>query len=218
MILLGIDTATGPFGAALWKEGALAGYRECLQPGRQSAELMPMIETLLAETQTSYHQLTAIACSVGPGSFTSIRVGLAAARGLCLSLGIPGWGLTTLEVMAFGQQHAQSNAALTCLIAAGKGEFYAQSFAPEGRQPGALNEAMVAPLERIFETMPAGCHLISNAALPAPHTLASPRADHLATLAAIKKGGLALSPFYIRPPDAKPMDTTNRRDMMTPNS
>ncbi len=215
MVLLGIETATGPFSVALWKHGAVAALRQSPHSHQQSAQLLPMIEAMLAETQTTFSELTKVACSVGPGSFTSLRVGLAAARGLCLSLGIPGLGLTTLEIMAHGQQPKLTQPIITCLLGAGKGEMVGQSFVHDAALTHA-SEPRVARAEELIAAMPSGAALVSNQPLEQPAILAAPRADHLVMLAAKRGSGQPLSPFYVRPPDAKPMDTSPKRDMIPP--
>ncbi|MCE2927697.1 MAG: tRNA (adenosine(37)-N6)-threonylcarbamoyltransferase complex dimerization subunit type 1 TsaB [Rickettsiales bacterium] len=215
MIILAIDTATGPFSAALWKDGAVIALRECQESSRQSALLLPMIEDMLTSTETTYQQLTAIACSTGPGSFTGIRVGLAAARGLTLSLGLTAWGFSTLEIMAFGCLTQTKQRYVTSILSAGKGEVYAQTFNCNDTF-SAASEATVSPIEHVLQAMPDDAAIISNIQIDRPFTFASPRADHLVMLAAKRQAGQPLSPCYIRPPDAKPMDSAIRRDMINP--
>src|SRR5438105_2329637 len=95
--ILAIDTATGPCSVAVWKNGSIAAYCEELRTSAQSTMLMPMIEKALLKSHTEYGDLSAVAATIGPGSFTGIRVGLAAARGIAFAAGIKGLGFTTLE-------------------------------------------------------------------------------------------------------------------------
>ena len=99
--ILAIDCATGPCSVAIWKSGKIAAYAENIKPASQSAILMPMVENALKTSGIGYRELTAIACTVGPGSFTGIRVGLAAARGIAFASGVKELGFTTLEAMAY---------------------------------------------------------------------------------------------------------------------
>lgn len=191
--ILAIDTATGPCSAAVWKDGAVAAYREELKPSQQSACLMLMVERALADSHITYADLTAVACTTGPGSFTGIRVGLAAARGIAFASNIPALGFTTLEVLAFANPAAPSLAILN----AGKGEVYYQGF--NGK---ALFEPSIGTLEAAKARLP-DATIIGNMADSRLATF--PRADLLATLAAGGAQAQPLHPFYIREPDAKPM-------------
>src|SRR5688572_14347483 len=105
MLLLALDTAGPDCAAALARSAPrgceiVARRSECL--GRGHAErLMPMIAELLAETATSFTHIRRIVVTTGPGSFTGIRVGVAAARGLALALAVPAVGVGSLEALAF---------------------------------------------------------------------------------------------------------------------
>ncbi len=187
--ILAFDTSTGPMSVALRKGGKLLYYQEETSSSRQSALLLPMIDRALKEGGLGYKNLSAIACTVGPGSFTGIRVGLATARGICLAGGIKGLGFTTLEVMAHAAK--TSGRAVLAVLNAGKGEQYYQGFNAKG-------EALFAPKLGLAEA----------AAMPEGYvtTTAAPRADALADLAATADFAASLQPFYIRAPDAIPLN------------
>ena len=112
-MLLAFDTAGPHCAVALVRaEGGvlrlLASRGEPMAKG-QAERLFPMLETVLAEAGTAWPDLQAIACGVGPGNFTGVRVGVSAARGLALSLGVPAFGITAFEMMraeADGGRHA----------------------------------------------------------------------------------------------------------------
>jgi tRNA threonylcarbamoyladenosine biosynthesis protein TsaB len=193
MTILALDAATGPCSVAVWKDGRIAAYLENLKPVMQSASLMPMVEEALAQSGTRYSDLSGVACTVGPGSFTGLRVALAAARGICFAAKVKGLGFTTLETMAFAAGETPVLAALN----AGKGEYYYQAF--HGKP---LFEPRLGTLE-VARAFAPGARLIGNA--PDAEGPAFPRADTLARLAAAgPDAACALQPFYIRPPDAKP--------------
>ena len=210
--ILAIDTATGPCSAALWKNGKVAAYVEDAGPTMQSARLVPMIEKAMRQAGVGYGDLTAVASTIGPGSFTGIRVGLATASGIAFAAGIPGMGFSTLEVMALSasfyarpDQHY-----ILSLLNAGKGEWYYQGFrlTKSWRE---IEPARVGTLQEALESVRTPALVAGNAGpLPAdyfPVPVAFPRADALAAMAAMEDpaGALPLKPFYIRPPDAKPM-------------
>lgn len=191
-VILALDTATGPCSAAVWKDGRVASYVENLKPAVQSTALMPMAEDALKKAGITYQDLTLVACTTGPGSFTGIRVALAAARAIAFAANIPGAGFTSLEVLAFASQQDK----VLALLTAGKGEHYYQHF------PG--GEPTLGTLEQAAQGGPV--FTIGNAMIPGftASEITFPRADALAALAASKTDYAELSPFYIRPPDAKP--------------
>lgn len=71
----------------------------------QAERLMPLVEEMLAEAGLGWRDLAAIGVGTGPGNFTGVRISVAAARGLALSLGIPAIGVTTFEALSFGLSH-----------------------------------------------------------------------------------------------------------------
>ena len=98
MTVLAFDCAVSGLGVAVVRDGArLAGLRE---GGRdQAARLLPAIESVLAEAAIDRRELALVAVTIGPGSFTGVRVGLAAARGLAVGLAVPLAGITTTAVL-----------------------------------------------------------------------------------------------------------------------
>ncbi len=98
MTVLAFDCAVTGMSVALVRDGVrLAGLAE---EGRdQAARLLPAIASVLAEAQVDRRDLSLIAATVGPGSFTGVRVGLAAARGLAVGLGVPLAGIPTTSVL-----------------------------------------------------------------------------------------------------------------------
>jgi len=195
MNILAIDTATGPCSVALWKNGGISAYVENVKPIMQSASLLPMIEEALAISNLTYKNLSAIACTIGPGSFTGIRVGLASARGIAFAAGIKTLGFTTLEVLAFAARKDAET--VLAIVNAGKGEVFYQAYKTDPWQ--SLYESALGTLEKATASVDKP-HIIGYGT----NTIAFPRADALAELAATRAASAqALKPFYIRPPDAK---------------
>lgn len=95
MLILAFDTATSTATAALVRDGELLGERAV-----GSRELLAAIDGLLEDAGVLPAALDAVACGIGPGSFTGVRIGLAHARGLALALGIPVAGVSTLAALA----------------------------------------------------------------------------------------------------------------------
>src|SRR5215831_6135265 len=97
MLTLAFDTATGAATSALVRDEDVLGERT----GR-AAEVLADADELLRGAGLAPRDLDRIAVGVGPGSFTGVRIGLAAARGLALALDLPVAGVSTLEALAAG--------------------------------------------------------------------------------------------------------------------
>lgn len=194
-VILAIDSSVGVSSVAIWQAGNIVSYLENKESSMQSARLMPLVEACLQAAKLPYSSLTHVAATVGPGSFTGIRIGLAAARGIAYAASIPCLGFTTLEVM-----HAAG--AELCIINAGKGEVFYQYHGKEKTEPA------IGYLPEILSNYPSAT-IASSVALPAGYqtpAITHPRADALARLAATNPDRAHEAvPFYIRPPDAKPM-------------
>jgi tRNA threonylcarbamoyladenosine biosynthesis protein TsaB len=98
--VLGIETSTSQAGVALVERGRLVLARAHARPQQSAERLLPLIAEVLAEAGWERRDLARIGVSVGPGSFTGLRVGIACAQGLSLGLGIPLLGVTSLRAMA----------------------------------------------------------------------------------------------------------------------
>lgn len=99
--ILNIETTTKNCSVSLSKSGKLIALKEINDGGYSHAEnLHPFIDLLLQETQLDYKDLAAIAVSKGPGSYTGLRIGVSAAKGLCFALEIPLISMDTLEALS----------------------------------------------------------------------------------------------------------------------
>jgi len=220
MLVLAIDTA-GPYCAvALARSGAdgvevLTSVSENI--GRCHAErLMPIVESALGQASHSFHDLDRVTVTVGPGSFTGVRVGIAAARGLALALGIPAVGVGTLDALAFPILHAESVGAVVAVLDAKRGELYALACDVASGGPLVAAEALpVAALTRRLAGAPepliltgSGAPIVA-AALPGrsvriARTAISPDIADVARLGAEAEAGGWPVPLYLRGADAKP--------------
>lgn len=153
----------------------------------QSKRLLQMVEEALAGSNIGYADLSSVACTVGPGSFTGIRIGLASARAIGFAAGIPVNGFSALATVAFAELERQ-NTPVKAILNAGKGEAICQDF-------GANLQELSAPgLVKMAQDM----------------LIQAPRADMLARLAAFyPQLRVEPLPFYVRPPDAKLPQETN---------
>ncbi len=101
-MLLAVDTSTSQLGLALYDGASVLAELAWTSRARHTAELAPALTGLLARTGHRMPDLTVIGVAIGPGSFTSLRVGLAFAKGLALARKLPIVGVPTLDVVAAG--------------------------------------------------------------------------------------------------------------------
>ena len=94
-----MDTSAGACSAALWEDAIIFERTKEMQRGHAEA-LLPMILSVMRDADRRFTDLDLVAVTVGPGAFTGLRVGLAAARGIALAAGLPCFGVTTLEAIA----------------------------------------------------------------------------------------------------------------------
>ncbi|MDZ7261012.1 MAG: tRNA (adenosine(37)-N6)-threonylcarbamoyltransferase complex dimerization subunit type 1 TsaB, partial [candidate division KSB1 bacterium] len=132
--MLGIETATEVCGVALTEdEDLIAEYR--LNLDRSHAErLVPAIERITNDAQLSLKELQLIAVSIGPGSFTSLRIGLATAKGLAFSLALPLVSVVSLDALAVQAPTFWGGFQICALITARKHEAYAAFYRKQSEQ------------------------------------------------------------------------------------
>jgi tRNA threonylcarbamoyladenosine biosynthesis protein TsaB len=164
MRILAIDTALEACSVAVFDtEGGSRARSRSLPMARGHAEaLMPLIATVMSDARTEFGELDRIAVTVGPGSFTGLRVGVAAARGIGLAAGKPVVGLTTLAAMAVPFIDADDTKSLLVVIDARHDHVYMQLYGPGGR-------TLVAPRvvhlrDAIRAAMASPTRIVGNAA------------------------------------------------------
>ena len=118
-MLLAIDTSTSWISLGLY-DGTYVLYEETWQSQHHhTVELAPAIERMFTRTGTKSEDLTGVAVAIGPGSFTSLRIGLAAAKGFALALKIPVVGVPSLDVIARSQP-PETDKPLLAVLQAGR--------------------------------------------------------------------------------------------------
>ena len=138
MLILGIESSAKAASCALVRDGVLVGqYFQC-SGLTHSATLLPMAEQLLASTGTDKTVLDAVAVAQGPGSFTGIRIGVAAAKGLCWALEKPAIGVSTLESMAWNGANRGEGALICCCMDARRSQVYNALFTIKDGRPERL--------------------------------------------------------------------------------
>ena len=153
--LLALDTSTPCTALALGRGGgdadglvAQATHDDRAAPA--SSLLAPRISALLEEAGITPRQLGAIACGVGPGTFTGTRVALATAKGLAFALPCPLFALSTLASLAGG---ATRDGEVLALLDARRGEVYAARFVLAEEGPRALGEPRCCPIGQVLTDM-----------------------------------------------------------------
>jgi len=213
MRILAFDTAAAACSAALWRDGKVRAHRfEAMERG-QSERLLPMLDEVLAEAGETYAGLDLLAVTVGPGAFTGLRIGLAAARGLALAANLPCLGVTTLEAVAHAvPEAARSGDGLLVALETKREDIYTQTFANDLRpldearaaDPGALE--LPAGLVRPVAAGDAAARLPAKLAESTAPGDGLPDATVIADLAARRwRPGQETpppQPLYLRPPMA----------------
>ncbi|MFC2107723.1 tRNA (adenosine(37)-N6)-threonylcarbamoyltransferase complex dimerization subunit type 1 TsaB [Bacteroidota bacterium] len=128
-LLLNIETATPICSVAISQDGELLAIRESKEKNSHSAKLNTFIEEMMEEAKVSYKDLDAVAVSMGPGSYTGLRIGVSAAKGFCYAMDIPLIGIPTLMSMANGAKNLIKEDMLLCpMIDARRMEVYCALF------------------------------------------------------------------------------------------
>jgi tRNA threonylcarbamoyladenosine biosynthesis protein TsaB len=218
MLILAIDTALDACAAAVLDTDAgklIAQESQAMKRGHAEA-LMPLIARVMKASGIAFAALDRIAVTTGPGSFTGLRVGLSAARGIALAAAKPVVGLTTLTAYAAPFVGENSAHPILSAIDARHDHVYFQLVSGDG---GSLVKAKVAPISEAIEASRLSApHLVGNAAgiladrwpsdAPAPFKVdvqPAPDINWVAWVgAAVDPETAPARPYYLRAPDAKP--------------
>ncbi len=133
-VILNIDTSMGTAGVCLSKAGSVLALAESQDQKNHSAWLHPTIQRLMGETGLRPGDLQAVAVTAGPGSYTGLRVGMAAAKGFCYALDIPLIAENTLNMMAFAAREQLPGAdLLSPMIDARRMEVFTAVYEKDGK-------------------------------------------------------------------------------------
>jgi tRNA threonylcarbamoyladenosine biosynthesis protein TsaB len=216
MNVLAIDTAAGLCAACVYEASAGVVRGRCvLDIGKGHAEhLMGVIESALAEAKLAYSDIDRIAVSVGPGSFTGVRVGVSVARGLALALDKPAIGMTTLEALATEARMCFPDRAIAAVLDGRRGDLYFAGFDQAGvllSGPAAvsIDAARAFALQKNAVLAGSGTDLVIAGEHGYDFDIASRKATAeigtYARLAAMREPPFEKpKPLYLRGADAKP--------------
>ena len=218
MRVLAIDCALDACAAAVFDSAAgsiIASQTRIMVRGHAEA-LMPLIARIMDEAEVEFKELDRIAVTVGPGSFTGLRVGISAARGIALAAAKPAIGLTTLAALAAPHIADHATTPVVAAIDARHDHVYMQVFGPGGRallapRIATLRDAVRAATNGPARIVGSAAALIARAwpaGEPLPALVDQRAAPDIAWIARL---GAAASdaegppkPLYLRAPDARP--------------
>ena len=153
MRILGLDTSTSVASVAISEDGRIVA--EDFYPRQGTGErsvaksnhaeiILPLIDSVLQRAGVGLSEVTGIAVSVGPGSFTGVRIGLSTVKGLAYGTGMPAAGISTLQAIA--ARVAGFEGIVCPILDARKGEVYASVFRKHGNQLERLTEDALMPI------------------------------------------------------------------------
>ena len=212
-MLLALDTATELLHLALVRGDRSWTRLERAGPGRSHSErLLPTLEALLVEAGAGPGDLTGVVACVGPGGFTSLRIGVATAEGLGLT-GLPTWGFSAFALRAEALRHAGAQGPLWVLLDGQRGEAFVQRWAA-GSPTGPAEKLPLARLAPRLEGEPwwapeAFTSRVVEALARPPIPLREEGVATLAGLVALARRvaqgppEAPLAPFYLRETDAE---------------
>jgi tRNA threonylcarbamoyladenosine biosynthesis protein TsaB len=219
-VLLGFDCSGGACSAAILAGGdTLARRSEPMAQGH-GERLLSLLRETLAAAGLGFAALDAIAVTVGPGRFTGLRVGIAAARGLALALGRPALGIASFAAIAEAARRERPGRPMLAVIDSGREELFAQGVEAEGRPAGppriATARALAAELAgRAMLLAGDGARLVARALAERGTAIELVAAgpippEAVAALGLAELRGLAPGvqppaprPIYLRAPDAR---------------
>ena len=236
MNILGIDTATTGCSVAVEIDGEIAARQWQEMERGQAERLNPMIGEVMGQAGLTFDGLTGIGVTIGPGAFTGLRIGLAAARAIGLAARVPVIGITTFAALARAVPGSElSGRTLVIAVNGKRRDVFAQTSDDQGNflsEPGTLDP------ETVPDSLPRGPVLIAGDGGPAlvralegcseagdgpenrvrfSTAMRPPDAAHVAALAAqaLASGesphlDALPRPLYIRPPDARLPDRGRR--------
>jgi tRNA threonylcarbamoyladenosine biosynthesis protein TsaB len=221
MKILSIDTTHGDCSVALLSDGEILAHITDKEEGKQAERLLSIVESVLAESKLGYSDLSAVAVNVGPGSFTGVRIGMAAAKGLNLVHKMPLIAVTSFESVAYQSKNFEKN--ILVVLDAKRGQVYCQMFAKKMSEPALIgyNEILDAMSEDNFVITGNGCDFVKETLLNNNFKFLVEKDDAVSdsiSIAYVAADKLAkkdysddIYPLYIRNPDAKIAVVVNKK-------
>lgn len=222
MLILALDSSAAPASAALLEDGKILSEFYINTKQTHSQTLMPMVESVLKLTNKTLDDVTCMAVSAGPGSFTGVRIGVSCVKGLSMTRNIPCAGVSTLRAMA---ENARQLTGIVCAVMDARcGQVYNALFRAESGKLTRLCDDRALPIAELLEeckTFTEKIYLVGDGAELCYKTFAAIRAELLqpqlrfqrasgvamAAQEMIENGQTvtpdALMPIYLRLPQAE---------------
>jgi tRNA threonylcarbamoyl adenosine modification protein YeaZ len=145
-VILAFEASTNQLSVAIYADGVIRAMKMAEAAFGQAASLVPLAVSALAEADIDFAIVSHVAAGRGPGSFTGLRVSLAAAKGVCLAHDLPGLGISGLEALAYSCGDEDGDLPILCLADTRRGNVYAQFFAADMTSQGDIFEAQIEQL------------------------------------------------------------------------
>ncbi len=213
MLWLGVSTSTDICSVALARDERLLAALDA-PPGRRHAELLfGLLDELLATAGVERGELGAVACDVGPGSFTGVRVGVASCQGLAFALGIEAHGVRSLDAVldavldAAVETPGDASRPIAAVLDGGRGEVFVAARDPLGAEVRSPEVRRVSELSEWLASL--GRPRVVGSAALAPHAEgfafapSTPSGAKVLASArrAASRGRAPLAPVYVRAPE-----------------
>lgn len=220
MRVLAIDTALGACSACVLDTGArspIAIEQTAMDRGHAEA-LMPMIERVMGRTEGGFSSLDRVAVTIGPGSYTGLRVGISAARAIAFAAGIPAVGVSTLAASAAPFIGREGGRVVAAAVDAKHGQVWFQALNAQGKQLVSVRQVNHRDAARAIGAGPVS--LVGSAALAVANEAwaigldalvvddaKAPDVTWVARLGLIADPASAPPrPLYLKPPETTPQD------------
>ena len=153
MLILALESSAKAASAAVARDGKLLDLEFRNDGLTHSVTLLPMAEQALRSCGLTIRDVDAVAVSRGPGSFTGIRIGVSAVKGLCWGAEKPAIGVSTLEAMAWNAENAPVDSIVCCAMDARRSQVYNALFRMENGRPMRLTEDRAIGLSELAEEL-----------------------------------------------------------------
>ncbi|MDC1294005.1 tRNA (adenosine(37)-N6)-threonylcarbamoyltransferase complex dimerization subunit type 1 TsaB [Candidatus Puniceispirillum sp.] len=145
-VILAFEASTNQPSVAVYADGVICAMKLAEAAFEQAASLVPLAVSALADSDIDFAMISHVAAGRGPGSFTGLRVSLAAAKGVCLAHDLPGLGISGLEALAYSCGDEDGDLPILCLADTRRGNVYAQFFTADMTPQGDIFEAQIEQL------------------------------------------------------------------------
>lgn len=159
-MLVAIDTSTQWIGIALYDGTRVLAEHSWRSKNYHTVELIPAIADMLAKCQVRPDQLTGIGVALGPGSFTGLRIGLSAAKGLALGQNLPTAGVPSLDVLAASQPGLRRP--MIALLEVGRGRYAWARYRYKNPNWGQISEIKVDDIKDIAATITSPVYVVGD--------------------------------------------------------